>query len=74
MKEKRIFIGIDPGVQTGIAVWDSELKKFVILQTTKIHTGMDIVKNLKDNTNLHLIVYLENPNTYIGWESRERRT
>ena len=38
-----IYIGIDTGVHTGIAVWDSEKRKFVYLDTLKIHEALQIV-------------------------------
>ena len=38
-----IYIGIDTGVHTGIAVWDSEKGKFVYLDTLKIHEALSIV-------------------------------
>ena len=38
-----IYIGIDTGVHTGIAVWDSEKGKFVYLDTLKIHEALDVV-------------------------------
>ena len=38
-----IYIGIDTGVHTGIAVWDSEKGKFVYLDTLKIHEALNIV-------------------------------
>lgn len=31
-----IYIGIDPGVNTGVAVWDSRAKSFDMIQTTTI--------------------------------------
>lgn len=40
-----IYIGIDTGVHTGIAVWDSEKGKFVYLDTLKIHEALDIVSS-----------------------------
>jgi hypothetical protein len=33
-------IGIDPGVNTGIAVWDRVGKVFTVVTSTKIHTAM----------------------------------
>ncbi len=72
--EKRIYIGIDPGVQTGIAVWDGQRKKFIHISTLKIHGAMKYVENWA--TILlppkFITAYIENPNTYIGWESREK--
>ena len=38
-----IYIGIDTGVHTGIAVWDSERKEFVLVNTMKIHEAMSLV-------------------------------
>lgn len=38
-----IYIGIDTGVHTGIAVWDSEKGKFIFLNTLKIHEALDVV-------------------------------
>lgn len=40
-----IYIGIDTGVHTGIAVWDSERKEFVMVDTMKIHEAMNLVYN-----------------------------
>ena len=40
-----IYIGIDTGVHTGIAVWDSEKGKFVYLDTLKIHEALNIVSS-----------------------------
>lgn len=40
-----IYIGIDTGVHTGIAVWDSERKEFVLVNTMKIHEAMSLVYN-----------------------------
>ena len=38
-----IFIGIDPGTHTGIAVWDSEEKKFLYMETLPIHRALNVV-------------------------------
>lgn len=40
-----IYIGIDTGVHTGIAIWDSEKRKFVYLDTLKIHEALQIVSS-----------------------------
>ena len=39
-----IYIGIDPGTKTGLAVWDSRLKKFLRVETTTILQAFAIVK------------------------------
>lgn len=37
------IIGIDTGTQTGIAIYDRQLKKLTTVKTVKIHLAMDIV-------------------------------
>lgn len=48
----RYFIGIDTGVNTGMAVWDSVLNCFVFVESMAIHTAMERVKALVSATNL----------------------
>lgn len=52
MKKYRFIIGIDTGVKTGYSVWDCEEKKFLIVETTQIHSAMGNVEygfeNLKE--------------------------
>lgn len=43
-----IYIGIDTGVHTGIAVWNSDRKEFVYLNTLKIHEAVNLVYNYTD--------------------------
>lgn len=38
-----IFIGIDTGTHTGVAIWDSEQKKFLGVETLPIHKAMELV-------------------------------
>ena len=38
-----ILIGIDPGVNTGLAVWDADAQQFAEVTTTTIVAAMDIV-------------------------------
>ena len=38
-----IYIGIDPGVNTGFAVWDSESRTFIDIRTCGIVAAMEIV-------------------------------
>lgn len=35
-----IYIGIDPGTHTGVAVWDSKEGKFLTLETMPIHIAL----------------------------------
>lgn len=38
-----IYIGIDTGVHTGVAVWDSNQQKFIRIDTVKIHEALRLV-------------------------------
>lgn len=38
-----IFIGIDTGKNTGVAVWDSDQKEFIDIKTMKIHQALQLV-------------------------------
>lgn len=44
-----IWVGIDCGVDTGFAVWDSELKEMLHVATLKIHKAMQYVLNYIDH-------------------------
>ena len=41
--DTEIYIGIDPGVKTGFAVWDSYKKQFIAIETLMIHEAFDQV-------------------------------
>lgn len=43
-----IFIGIDPGENTGFAVWDSEDRTFREISTLKLHEAMEKVRAYRD--------------------------
>ena len=41
---KKIYIGIDTGAHTGIAVWSQERKELLQVETLKIHQAMKLVE------------------------------
>jgi hypothetical protein len=43
-----IYIGIDTGVHTGYAVYDSRIQQLTAVGTDKIHNVMQLVSGLKD--------------------------
>jgi len=43
---KKTFIGIDPGTNTGFAVWNSFDKRFICVDTIKIHKAFDIISKM----------------------------
>ena len=60
----KILIGIDPGVKTGLAVWNTKKQELTIVNSMSIILAMDIIamhfRVLKDFGALN--VYIENPN------------
>ena len=38
-----IFIGIDTGTNTGVAVWNSEDKQFIEIKTLMLHQALQLV-------------------------------
>lgn len=41
-----IWIGIDTGVHTGLAIWDGKDRRFLSIELLKIHRAMDVVEAL----------------------------
>ena len=39
-----IFIGIDPGTHTGVAVWDTTRGEFLLVVTLQVHRALDVVR------------------------------
>jgi hypothetical protein len=38
--EKTYYIGIDPGTNTGLAIWNKKDKRFIRVETTSIHKAL----------------------------------
>jgi len=43
-----LLIGIDPGVHTGLAVWNCTRNRFDLITTCNIIAAMEIIKKLPD--------------------------
>ena len=52
-----MMIGIDPGVNTGIAVWDKDVRKLQLCAAMPIHAAMDLVKAEHLAQRLHSVVF-----------------
>lgn len=50
------IIGIDCGVRTGFAVWDSDKQQLIAARTYKIHQAIDTVKDLRKRHDIKVIV------------------
>lgn len=48
------YIGIDPGVHTGVAVWDTNTQRFTQVETMAIHNALDLVNALDLEARKHL--------------------
>jgi hypothetical protein len=40
------FVGIDPGVKTGLALWDKPFKELREVRTVSIHKGLNLVEDI----------------------------
>ena len=54
-----IYIGIDPGTHTGVAVWDTRERRFLSLETLPIHQALIKVKMWRDKVGHDLLVVFE---------------
>lgn len=52
-----IYIGIDPGTHTGVAVWDSKEGRFLTLETMPIHRAMDLVRMARDDNEAIQVIF-----------------
>lgn len=54
-----LYIGIDPGTHTGVAVWDTREGRFRSLETLWIHDALFYVKRLSEEYRGHIQVVFE---------------
>jgi len=62
----RNAIGIDCGINNGLAIWDTVIKEFVYLKTVDLHLLFEIVKVYSETKDSH--VFIENPNTWVKFK------
>lgn len=67
-----LYIGIDAGVHTGIAVWDRTDRRLVSVETMTITKAMDVVRGLAESADI--VVYLEDARkrNWFGCAGREK--
>lgn len=68
-----VYIGIDPGKHTGIAVWSSKQGRLIHVETMAIHRAMDLVLQWKETQGENVFVIFEDARQrkYFGQTSRE---
>lgn len=71
-KNKTIFIGIDPGTHTGVALWNKK-EKILAVETKKIHNALSYVKAMHDVYKDQLIVVFEDARKRTWFGSKESK-
>ena len=62
-----LFIGIDPGTHTGVAIWDGAKREFLELSTIPIHQALDKVKRIaKENNDICVVFEDARQRTWFG--------
>ena len=70
-----IYIGIDPGTHTGVAIWDNKQQEFVELATIPIHQALLKVKNYyNDNKGLYDICVVFEDARQRTWFGKDKNT
>ena len=52
-----IIVGIDPGVNTGLAVWDSSARQFLDIRCSGIVNAMEYLRRLREERTISLVVF-----------------
>lgn len=67
-----LYIGIDAGTHTGIAVWDRTDRRLVAVETMTITKAMDVVRGLAEE--FDIVLYLEDARkrNWFGCTGREK--
>ena len=68
-----IYIGIDPGTHTGVAVWDTKERNLLSLETLPIHQALIIVMMWRDKIGHDLQVVFEDARQRT-WFGRDKNT
>ena len=68
-----IYIGIDPGTHTGVAIWDTKERRFLSLETLPIHQALIKVMMWRDRVGHDLQVVFEDARQRT-WFGRDRNT
>ena len=70
-----IYIGIDPGTHTGVAIWDNKQQEFIELATIPIHQALLKVKNYyNDNKGLSNICVVFEDARQRTWFGKDKNT
>ena len=68
----RLAIGLDPGVTTGVALWDIDGKRFTDVGSSGIVLAMRLVETAHNVGSLHVVVFEDaRLRTWFGAKGRE---
>jgi hypothetical protein len=73
--KKRYCIGIDPGTSTGFAIWDTQTREFISLETVMIHKAFDRVQatiSCFGKENIHVRYEDARLRNWFGTSGREK--
>ena len=70
---KGIYIGIDPGADTGVCIWDADLQEILFLQTLSFWEVIGMLSKYRQEQRNHLTVIVEDPNLNKGihWHQKK---
>jgi hypothetical protein len=70
----RYYLGIDPGKQTGIAMWDKKYMRLKMVETMPIHKAMIMLLNLngEELADMHIRVEDARKRKWFGNAGREQ--
>lgn len=71
LSKQRFMVGIDPGVQTGMAIWRPDMKRLAEVESLQIHEAMDRIRALKPWLVL-VVVEDARMRTWFGTTGREK--
>lgn len=60
-KKYKLVIGIDTGVETGLATWNTVARTFMLITTTSIHKAMKYVNDIHNTYGNNMLVRVEDP-------------
>ena len=63
------YIGIDPGTQTGVAIWDALQQSFTSIRTLRLHQALKIVHDC--HLQGPVKVFVEDPNTWVPFKKNK---
>lgn len=61
-----IYIGIDPGTHTGLAIWDSRKGEFLSLETLPIHRALQVVQYMATTSSAVVVFEDARQRTWFG--------